>query len=612
TLKLITMVEVEKSEIFDFSMQLQIQEIRKRITEAQLKTDATQSQSIDLKEDQIAEWLNKGRALKESEELRPEAIKIFTKIIEKFPKQASTDEVRYELGACYYLSNEDSVDIALYFKRLRVMSDTLAAKICYMLARYYRDHLLPELAEYYYQKVVGKYPHSRFADDALLILAYDEKDYLRSIPKYQKIVQNYPQGDKAGDAAYKVGELYYRTEQYERAAQAWKNYLANYATISYLKESAFDYLFNSYQRLKLYPEIEALLQNMLREKAESAYGLVGRLARIYYFDVKDKSKAQAVLKLVPRNDWDSEFIALESLFKNENFNHYLVSKYPSKDPEEISTKLVTPQDYYDQAEKMNYIAPAYNLLTQALRLNPVEPLLSKIEYRRGRLLLEAAEYWEAKKILTSSQIQDPEFKAFSQYNLGLNYAEIGAPEQMRIVLTDFYQTHQQHFLGDDALINLATLDYRPECIKSYLRKIISSFPNGDMTPEAADWLARIYLYVDRNYDSTLYVIDQEFSANPHISVIDFQWQKNNGRFRKGINFIVSHQFLQAENYFRGLYSSDQEHALEGLFELSEFLQFEVNDLKGAEKVLLTATRLAPDLLKIKERIKILKLENSDL
>jgi TolA-binding protein len=160
-------------------------------------------------------------------------LNIFKEIIAKFPQHPLADDVRYELGACYYLSDLDTIDVPLYFKSLKVRSDTFAAKITYMITRCYLDRGLAELAEYYYQKVADQYSQSRFADDALIILAYDEKDYLRSIPKYQKVIMAYPQSDEAKDAAYKIAQLLFRTEQYDIAVNAWKRYLSSYSSITY-------------------------------------------------------------------------------------------------------------------------------------------------------------------------------------------------------------------------------------------------------------------------------------------------------------------------------------------------------------------------------------------
>ncbi len=64
-----------------------------------------------------------------------------------------------------------------------------------------------------FQKVLEKYPESKWADNAQfgLGLIYEELgDYQKAVEELRKVVTNYPKGDKAPNALFGMGEIYER------------------------------------------------------------------------------------------------------------------------------------------------------------------------------------------------------------------------------------------------------------------------------------------------------------------------------------------------------------------------------------------------------------------
>lgn len=77
-------------------------------------------------------------------------------------------------------------------------------------AEYFRERSFAQ-AGLEFQKVLEKYPESKWADNAQfgLGLIYEELgDYQKAIEELGKVAANYPKGDKAPNALFGMGELY--------------------------------------------------------------------------------------------------------------------------------------------------------------------------------------------------------------------------------------------------------------------------------------------------------------------------------------------------------------------------------------------------------------------
>ena len=77
-------------------------------------------------------------------------------------------------------------------------------------AKYFKEKSFAQ-AGLEFQKVLEKYPESKWADNAQfgLGLIYEELgEYQKAVEELGKVVTNYPKGDKASNALFGIGEIY--------------------------------------------------------------------------------------------------------------------------------------------------------------------------------------------------------------------------------------------------------------------------------------------------------------------------------------------------------------------------------------------------------------------
>ncbi len=79
-------------------------------------------------------------------------------------------------------------------------------------ARYFKERNFA-LGALEFQKVLEKYPKSKWADNAQfgLGLIYEELgEYQKAVKELEKVITHYPKGDKAPNALFGIGEIYER------------------------------------------------------------------------------------------------------------------------------------------------------------------------------------------------------------------------------------------------------------------------------------------------------------------------------------------------------------------------------------------------------------------
>ena len=98
-------------------------------------------------------------------------------------------------------------------------------------AEYFRERNFA-LGALEFQKVLEKYPESKWADNAQfgLGLIYEEMgDYPRAVEELGKVVINYPKGDKASNALFGTGEIYERRlKNNSQAIETYQKLVDNY------------------------------------------------------------------------------------------------------------------------------------------------------------------------------------------------------------------------------------------------------------------------------------------------------------------------------------------------------------------------------------------------
>ena len=98
-------------------------------------------------------------------------------------------------------------------------------------AKYFKERSFAQ-AGLEFQKVLKKYPESKWADNAQfgLGLIYEELgEYQKAVEELGKVVTNYPKGDKASNALFGIGEIYERKlKNNSQAINAYQKLTDNY------------------------------------------------------------------------------------------------------------------------------------------------------------------------------------------------------------------------------------------------------------------------------------------------------------------------------------------------------------------------------------------------
>jgi len=187
-----------------------------------------------------------------------------------FSLKSSDYDFKYEKAKEYYNSGQYSKAVPLFEELIGVFKGTKSLEKIYYHHAYalyaQRNYLL---SEFYFKNFHEFYPKSKFAEDALYMVAYNNyelspKDNLdqtytnKAVELFQVFINTYPESKKIKEANANIDELrdkmelkefnnaklYYNLQQYKAASLAFENMLQKFPDTR-LRDDAFLYILKS-------------------------------------------------------------------------------------------------------------------------------------------------------------------------------------------------------------------------------------------------------------------------------------------------------------------------------------------------------------------------------